>query len=369
MPQYYSQNGEDCLLWALFQEKTKPGYYVEVGALDGLRFSNTYSFERAGWTGVCIEAHPDYYQLLEQNRPASVNVSVAVGDHDGRITLYANARGSLSTIMPNLESEFSMNYGENFSGFTPIDIELKTLNSILNDANAPLPIDILSVDIEGAEWQALHGFDLKRYRPRVLVLEVNDTTEEDRLTSYLKRFGYLRARKIVNNVFFCHSVQDARLLAETTVDCCVIHTPHTLDGDQGNSIKHVVHRGNHYVPVWKKRYYHMKHAIKMGLIQAKLYPPPEKEPAQSRTTVHITEQAALDAFNADADNPYLVSFPRTGSHWLLRSWIADGVFRVMHYLKRTIIPYLFGRPVTIWIAMIIYCCIGMISNWMCSAAA
>ena len=69
MPERFSQHGEDSIAWSLFRDRQGPGYFVEVGALDGVRFSNTFSFERAGWRGVCVEAHRDYIERLRQNRP------------------------------------------------------------------------------------------------------------------------------------------------------------------------------------------------------------------------------------------------------------------------------------------------------------
>ena len=71
MPNYFSQQGEDYLLWSLFRKQDVPGFFVEVGALDGLRFGNTYSFEQAGWHGVCNEAHPDYIDLMKKIAPAA----------------------------------------------------------------------------------------------------------------------------------------------------------------------------------------------------------------------------------------------------------------------------------------------------------
>jgi len=57
--EFYSQNGEDFLLWSLFKGR-KSGFYIDIGAFDGIHLSNSYYFEKNGWDGVCVEAHPEY---------------------------------------------------------------------------------------------------------------------------------------------------------------------------------------------------------------------------------------------------------------------------------------------------------------------
>lgn len=230
MPQYYSQHGEDVLLWKLFKDQTTPGYFVEVGALDGTRFSNTYSFECEGWTGICVEAHPDYINLLRNNRPNSICVWAAAGDHDGEITFYANSRGSLSTLVPSLEDYFRQNYGRYFTGFKPVQVPIKTLNTIFAEANAPTAIDIVSIDVEGAEMLVLQGFDLTRYRPRVFVIEAIDADFEQNLDDHLLKQGYHRALAFGGSIFYCRSLDDASILANASTEgYTLIHTPHPLD--------------------------------------------------------------------------------------------------------------------------------------------
>ena len=226
---YYSQNGEDCILWALFENQSTPGFFVEVGALDGMRFSNTYSFEQAGWSGVCIEAHPDYISPLRRNRPNAVVVHAAVGDEDKEtVSFYANSRGSFSTLDPSLENEFRK-YGKYFTGWEIKQVRLCTLNTILSQAHAPVPIDIVSVDIEGTEINVLQGFDIDKYRPRVLVIEALDNLRERELDVHMTRTGYIRARKLSSNIFYCREEADAQIIANASTHFPLTHTQHPCD--------------------------------------------------------------------------------------------------------------------------------------------
>ena len=80
MVNYYSQHGEDFLLDRLLSDK-KRGFFVEVGCIDGRRFSNTLIFEERGWRGLCVEAHTGYIELLRQNRPNSIVCHCAAGEN------------------------------------------------------------------------------------------------------------------------------------------------------------------------------------------------------------------------------------------------------------------------------------------------
>jgi hypothetical protein len=95
---FYGQHGEDFLLDRIFESKAD-GFFVEVGCIDGRRFSNTLIFEERGWRGLCIEAHEQYVDLIRKNRPHSIVCHCAAGEaDDDYATFYPNARASLSTL-------------------------------------------------------------------------------------------------------------------------------------------------------------------------------------------------------------------------------------------------------------------------------
>lgn len=52
-----------------------------------------------------------------------------------------------------------------------VDVPVRTLDDILGEANAPRAIDFVSIDVEGHEVSVLRGFDLARWRPRLILIE------------------------------------------------------------------------------------------------------------------------------------------------------------------------------------------------------
>ncbi len=201
METYYSQHGEDFLINKIFKGKTT-GYYVEIGCLDGIEFSNTYFFERIGWKGVCIEAHQDFIVALKKNRAKAFVVHCAVGElNKESVTFYANKLGSLSTLDKTQEDRWKTNYKDYFYGFDEQKVPMRTLTSIFDDLQIQA-IDFISLDIEGYEVQALEGLDFNKYKPTVFIIEYKDETHQQQLERILIPQGYFYLSKIGCNLFY-----------------------------------------------------------------------------------------------------------------------------------------------------------------------
>jgi hypothetical protein len=127
---FYSQHGEDYLLFTLFRRHTD-GFYLDIGAFDGVHISNTYVFERLGWRGICVEAHPEYFSLLRVNRPSATCVQAAcVGSgQPSKVPFLAEKLGLPSGLQanqtPNMERGAR---GSTFQGFDTIYVPALTLN-------------------------------------------------------------------------------------------------------------------------------------------------------------------------------------------------------------------------------------------------
>jgi FkbM family methyltransferase len=225
---YFSQLGEDCLLAQFFGFKVQ-GHFVDVGAFDGVYLSNTYAFELLGWTGACIEAAPEYYELCVENRPRSVcHHAACLAADEGSVELLAESGGLFSGVQvdPNHVAGIYRNYGVPFDGFYKVSVPSRTLNTLLGDPVSD--IDFVSIDVEGAELQVLQGFDLRRYEPRILVIEANSDTARHALEDYLSVHGYALARSMYWNHFFVRSEEDSQSLQSITVSTTIERPAHPL---------------------------------------------------------------------------------------------------------------------------------------------
>jgi FkbM family methyltransferase len=156
------------------------GFFVEAGGNDGYTQSNTYVFERRhGWKGVLVEPVPELARACARERPGSHVVRAALvepGFSDPEVSLRF---GGLMTVVVGgreADDEWVASAHEVGQEEPPHDFTApaRTLSSILDEVHAP-EVDLLSLDIEGYEAQALAGLDLERHAPRFVLVEMRDT--------------------------------------------------------------------------------------------------------------------------------------------------------------------------------------------------
>lgn len=168
----YSQWNEDDAILPCFPPDYH-GYYVDVGAADGVTFSNTLAFEERGWMGLCIEPHPEFYQQLIQHRRHSICINVGIWNKtETRAPFYRTANGVYSRFMSEVSNEALQSIGHPRNPIQTIDeIPIYTLDDLLMQVRAPSPLDLVSIDVEGTEWEILKGFTLSKWQPRIVIIE------------------------------------------------------------------------------------------------------------------------------------------------------------------------------------------------------
>lgn len=165
----YSLNREDLILDKLCA-KNRAGFYVDVGANDPLRLSNTQHFYKKGWWGVNIEPNPLAQVRFNKLRPRDINVCAAVGPVDGqKLPFYVMFPTTISTFS---EKYRDLNLKRGCEHVETLQLPLEKLGTILAKHVPPnIDIDFMSIDTEGHDMIALETNDWDRFRPRVLVIE------------------------------------------------------------------------------------------------------------------------------------------------------------------------------------------------------
>ena len=197
----YSQVGQDVWVYGEVFNQSRHGFFVDLGAFDGVFLSNTYLLEkRYGWKGICIEANIQTYEKLVQQR-SSICVNALVADVESQA--YISNAGTVSGIVSQEELH---DLGASKNIFA---VRSMPLIRILQQYHAPTCVDYMSVDIEGAEDMALLGFDFDQYVFKCMTIE----RPSQELKAKLASNGYCLVKEISGlDSFYVHeSFMDAYL--------------------------------------------------------------------------------------------------------------------------------------------------------------
>tara|TARA_B100001248_G_C27378060_1_gene455413 strand:- start:134 stop:835 length:702 start_codon:yes stop_codon:yes gene_type:complete len=198
----FALNGLDRKLYKIISKKN--GVFIEAGANNGIRQSNTLFLEKYyGWNGILIEPIPVLYEECKKNRTNAIVeqcalVSSTFTKNEIKMT-YCNLMSITNdTFKDENEKVKHLTKGKSFlkegEKIYDIDVPVKTLNKIIED-NKITKIDLLILDIEGYEFEALNGLDLDRHKPEYILIEVRKISK---IYEYLKNFYFIYSTLSVN---------------------------------------------------------------------------------------------------------------------------------------------------------------------------
>jgi FkbM family methyltransferase len=182
----------DEILRDYFPDYSYVGTFVDVGAYDPIFISNSYHFEKNGWNVFCIEANPDLIPMLRKHRKNVYNYAVYDTDQTA-VTFnvvygpWGSEDGTIKTAgcsAIELNEDYLRDNSDQITKIEKIEVEQITLNTFFSKVGFDnLVIDILKIDVEGGEFKVLKGIDLKRYRPRMILIE--DPYHNEEMHKYL----------------------------------------------------------------------------------------------------------------------------------------------------------------------------------------
>ena len=158
----YSHWGVDLIITKLLNSRNK-GIYIDVGCHHPFLNNHTYLLYKSGWEGINIDVDYNSIDMFNFFRKSDVNIQTAVTDHKGEVDLFFyHNRAAKNTI----SKEFGSGAKEKKK------INSDTLNNIIENSKFKnSKIDFVSIDVEGNEMNVLNGFNLKKYKPKLILLE------------------------------------------------------------------------------------------------------------------------------------------------------------------------------------------------------
>lgn len=200
---FYGQHKEDEYL-ATFYPENYIGVCVEVGAYDGINYSNTYHFEKKGWRALCIEPVDESFDKCQKSRKECVNCCISNEDTEDKEFHVFCLNGNTSAIS-GLEPDQRLidSHSHLISDRRLCKTKVRSLTSLLDELQYPSNIDFVSIDTENTELDVLKGIDFAKYNIKCFVIENN--FNESFCEDYLKQFGYIKIHRIAVNDFFVKS--------------------------------------------------------------------------------------------------------------------------------------------------------------------
>jgi len=180
-PSSHSEHGEEWLVRDFFGDK-RGGFFLDVGSYDYKVFSNTYYLEQTlGWSGVAIDAQEEFSADYKKHRPHTQFFVFFVSDRsDALESIFVPDNNRL---VASSNKSFSDRYDA--SG-RERKVRTVTLNDLLERVGVT-SIDFMTMDIELAEPKALAGFDIMRYRPRLVSVEAHPEVRQQLLDYFADR--------------------------------------------------------------------------------------------------------------------------------------------------------------------------------------
>lgn len=184
-----SQLGQD--IWVLERTDFKRnGFFVEIGATDGVALSNTWLLERHfDWSGICAEPNPSFYRQLVKNRTCTV-ADACIAGTSGREEEFILA-AEFGGLAEYAEKDFHADKRAAYQAHGhSIMLTTISLDDFLEMHNAPRDIDYLSIDTEGSELDILAPFPFRKWRIKYLTVEHNYSALRPKLRTLLEGHGY-----------------------------------------------------------------------------------------------------------------------------------------------------------------------------------
>jgi FkbM family methyltransferase len=184
---YKSQYQQDQFIDKVVFNKKNKGFFIDIGAHDGVTFSNSFFFEKErNWDGICIEPNPSVFNILINNRN-SKNYNVCIGNQNSMVefTQIEGYSEMLSGVSEKYNKEHLIRINQEIKekgGQIKIIkskmVKLATIEDLENKT-----VDFISIDTEGNELAIIESIDFNILNVNCLVIEnnYNDTKIVERL--------------------------------------------------------------------------------------------------------------------------------------------------------------------------------------------
>lgn len=164
----------------IFKNK-KNGYFVEIGACDGIKESQCYFFENnLQWEGICVEPQKSYHENLSKNRRTVCFDAISDVNNTVIFSEIPNNKmcSGIREKLDDLEEKRNFKIKQFRTQDVNYKVQSRTLKNLLDVYKSPNIIDWVAIDAEGCELCILKKFfkeNDNKYKILAFSLETNKT--------------------------------------------------------------------------------------------------------------------------------------------------------------------------------------------------
>jgi FkbM family methyltransferase len=206
---FHSQDKQDEYLENNVFKGFKGGFFMDIGANDGVTLNNTLYFEEQhGWTGINVEPIKSVYDKLVGERPKCININCAVSNKDGIAEFLCNKgytemiSGLIDTFDDRHLKRLTAENAMHGSSTELIRVETRRIETIC-DEHKISHIHYLSIDVEGAEFDVIKSINFDKVFIDVIGFENNYADTSLPIVSYLENKNY-RVIHSCTDIFMIH---------------------------------------------------------------------------------------------------------------------------------------------------------------------
>ena len=166
------------------------GYFVEFGATDGIKLSNTYRLEKKyKWNGILSEPAKSWQESLKKNRKCNIDLR-CVTEYSGEQIEFNEA---IDSVYSSLEKySYLDHHSQKRLAGKKYTVPSISLNDLLSSFKAPRDIDYLSIDTEGGEYEILRALNFAQWNIKIITVEHNFENKRSKIHQLLTSHGFRR---------------------------------------------------------------------------------------------------------------------------------------------------------------------------------
>ncbi len=202
---FHSYDSQDFFLEFSVFLNHQNGFFVDVGASNGIDGNNTLYFEKENnWKGINIEANPIVFEKLKQNRPSTINLNFAICDEficcEGYTLELSGLKAHYDPRHLNRIDYENKTIGGTYD---VINVQTRRLQTICKQHNIT-HINYLSIDVEGAEFDVIKSINFKEVFIDVVGFENNFEETSIKIIRFLMNLGFVCIYKNLD-IFMIHT--------------------------------------------------------------------------------------------------------------------------------------------------------------------